>query len=290
MSAMLAPLLLLLACGSDPEPVEPACAHSVDAWFGGPSRHLSQARADGLIDLQADEAWVHRVEGHRDRHGSSFVIDVGYVQDYFLQTTVQTGNGWLAPSGDYALTWTETTVDALGELARGSVDERRTGCAVERVAHSEGARVTTLAWIVDDDTVTGTITSTASAFDVTATWRSDHSASQSYAGHDGESWYEVEEPGDGTREASFHLAYDGYTEDGGYVRTIGGDREYDFDRVHDSGEWVVMHIWWLLRYDGSGEGEVVGEAEDGSSLTCWYEWDADGVGSYSCDDGTSGPY
>jgi hypothetical protein len=178
----------------------------------------------------------------------------------------------------------------LGDQSQIDLHEQRSGCAVEREARSGGELVYSELEILDGRTVQGFITSSASDFDVSATWRDDNSASLDYAGHDGESWYEMEEPGDGTLQATYHLVYSGGTEDGGYERAFDGAREYQFDRYPDEGDWAVLHIWWLLNYDGSGEGEVLGVGHDGSTLTCWYSWDSDGVGSYSCDDGTSGPY
>jgi hypothetical protein len=282
-------LLLILGCATETS-VPPACPHAVDAWYGGTVRHLLQAHADGVVDHPVSEPWVNGVVGRWERHGGSFALHTRYEQAYFLHNELRIGAGWLAENGDYDLSWTWWTQDSLQAVARGEAWERREGCGLERRVRSEDGLVTTHAAILDDDTVEGIVTSTTSAFDVSATWRSDHSASLDYAGHDGESWYQVEEPGDGTREARFHLIYSGGFEDGGYVRALDGAREYRFDRFPDEGEWVVMHIWWLLRYDGSGEGEVVGEDGEGGSLTCWYEWDAQGVGSYACDDGSSGPY
>jgi hypothetical protein len=282
-------LLLFLGCVTDPS-VTPSCPHSVDAWYGGVARELLLARADGVIDHPSAEPWVNGVVGRWERHGGSFALHTRYTLDYFMHSEARFGGGWLAPCGDYEFSWSWWTQDVLQVVERGEAWEQRRGCDIEREVRSSDALVRTLATIVDEDTVWGAVTNTASPYDVTATWRSDHSASLSYAGHDGQSWYEVEEPGDGTREARFHLVYDGGHEDGGYVRTLDGAREYEFDRYPDEGEWVVMHLWWLIRYDGSGEGEVVGEDAEGNTLTCWYEWDAGSVGSYSCDDGTGGPY
>jgi hypothetical protein len=282
--------MLLLGCPVPASPVEPACAHSVDGWYGGLGRHLQRADVEGRFQYEADEAWIGSYAGRWDRHGGSFSSSTRYAEGYFLVAAEAAGLARMDPDGDYELRWDQRIVDVLGVEQRAGVRERRQGCAVEQVFERAGATVTTTAWIVDDDTVQGSVTSTDSDFDVTATWHADHSAELSYAGHDGESWYEVLEPGDGTREASYHLAYSGGTEDGGYLRAFDGAREYRFDRFPDEGEWAVLHYWWLLNYDGSGEGEVVGEGYDGTILTCWYEWDAQGVGSYTCDDGTSGPY
>ena len=284
-------VVLLLACQEPVVPVEPACGHSVDGWYGGLSRHVQGlGQAGSGFGYDAPEAWIGSYQGRWDRHGGSFELTTTYVDGYFLEREQLVGVGWIEPDGDYELRWSQQIIDVLGVEQHAGAVERREGCGVEQVFERGGAVVTTAAEIVDDDTVHGSVTSTGSAYDVTATWRSDHSTELSYAGHDGESWYEVLEPGDGSREASYHLAYSGGTEDGGYLRDLGGARQYVFDRFPDEGEWAVLHYLWLLRYDGSGEGEVVGEAHDGSTLTCWYEWDAEGVGSYECDDGTSGPY
>ncbi len=290
---MMTPVLLLalmLACVGPVPPVEPACPHSVDGWFGGAVGRLVLAGQGGAFASAAAEPWIESREGGWSHLGDGFVASTRYAEGYFLVREEACGGGELHANGDYDLAWGLRTVDALGQEEGARVEQSRRGCRVQGSAFAGADRVSTVSEIVDESTVRGLITSTASDFDVTATWRADHSAELIYDGHDGESWYEVEEPGDGTRQASFHLSYDGGTEDGGYERSFDGAREYRFDRFPDSGEWSVMHIWWLLFYDGSGQGEVVGQALDGSSLTCWYEWDADGVGSYSCDDGTSGPY
>jgi hypothetical protein len=285
-------LSLLLACGPGPvtDHVAPACAHDVDGWYGGLARHLGQRERGGGFDYPAPEAWVGGYLGRWERHGGSFVALTRFERDYYLQTETQIGSGWFGPDGDYSLSWAQWSLDALGVVQQSAVREQRQGCVIEQRARSGDATVTTEAEILDADTVAGTVLSTASDFDIAATWRSDFSAELSYAGHDGESWYEMVKPGDGTLEASYHLAYDGGVEDGAYTRDFDGAREYRFDRTPDEGDWEVLHIWWLLRYDGSGEGEVIGEGVDGSTLTCWYEWDAEGVGSYTCDDGSSGPY
>ncbi len=280
-------LLLLLGCGG---PVEPACPYDIDGWFGDAMRHLARAGGAGSYAYDRDEPWIDASSGVWDRHGGVFWNTTRYAEGYFLRSSTAVGGGELKASGDYAIRWEREVEDVLGVVEHSEVVEARCGCDLIRVETAGGDSVTTHATISDARTVQGLVTSTASEFDVTATWRDDHSAELDYAGHDGESWYAVLEPGDGTRQASFHLLYDGGSEDGGYVRSLDGTREYSFDRLPDGGEWEVMHIWWLLHYDGSGEGEVVGEAADGSTLTCWYEWDAHGVGSYECDDGTSGPY
>lgn len=283
-------LLLLFACVGPPLPVEPSCPHSVHRWFGEVTRHLHQAEGGGAFEVVPGEPWIASSRGVWDRHGCSFVAHTLYVEGYFLVGSRTWGAGRLEADGDYQLSWGREIEDALGNLEQARVVESRQGCRISSQVALEGEQVTTVAEIVDESTVQGLITGTRSEFDVTATWRADFSAALSYAGHDGESWYEVEEPGDGTRSATFHLAYDGGREDGGYERSLDGTREYLFDRFPEGGEWSVMHIWWLLHYDGSGQGEVVGEALDGTTLTCWYEWDSEGVGSYLCDDGTSGPY
>jgi len=280
-------LLLLMACDGTVAPVEPACPHGVDGWFGDASRHLAQG---GTFHDTPDEPWIASIQGVQAGHGSSFAVTTRYVDGYFLVQQDLIGGGQRWADGDYDLSWGSAVRDVLGVVEQATVSESRRGCRMSRRVEANGAIVSTEAQTLDDHTVTGVLTNSASDFDVTATWRSDHSAELAYAGYDGESWYDVDEPGDGTRDATFHLAYDGGTEDGGYQRGLDGAREYGFDRFPDSGEWQVMHIWWLLNYDSSGQGEVVGEGSDGSSLTCWYAWDAAGVGSYSCDDGTSGPY
>jgi hypothetical protein len=283
-------LPLLLACAVPVHPVDPACPHSVDAWYGTLLPQLQRAGGGGAFAYGADEPWVSGYDGHWRGPSGTFVLDTDYAQGYFLEGARAVGVARLEPDGDYLLRWDQRILDRLGVERRAGGVERRQGCAVERVLRSEEGTVTTTAEILDADTVRGGVEATGSAFHVTATWRSDHSVEEAYEGHDGESWYEVLEPGDGTRQATFHLRQADSTEDGGYVRDLAGDREYDFDRVPNEGEWTVLHIHWLLRYDGSGEGEVVGERGDGSTLTCWYSWDSEGGGSYTCDDGTSGPY
>ncbi len=288
----LLPILLVVAC-RQPEP-EPACLFEVDGWFDSPARHVVYAGAGGDFGYATPAVVVGGVSGSWDELLGGWEAVTEYVDGYFLVSEQAGGDGSIEPDGDFGFVWSWERLDVLGEVTGAEVDEERCGCELTRRTEpwGEGSRgfVYTVATIQDADTVWVASTSEASEFDVTALHRSDASVLSSYEGLDGESWYEVTEPGDGTRSASFHLRYDGGTEDGGYVRDLAGTRAYTFDRHPEEGDWLVLHLWWLLHYDGSGQGEVVGEGVDGTELTCWYEWDAQGEGSYSCDDGTSGPY
>lgn len=279
--------LLLLLTGCQPVP-EPACPCDVDGWYGTLARFSAGGRA-GAFALDLPEPWLAGVEGLYEPAVARFAWELSYAEGYFLVEERAVGAGWIAADGDYLLEWSQEQEDALGVLVAVGVREQRRGCAVVTEITGD-VEALTEATIQDADTVVGLTTAPHGDYDVRSTWRSDGSRDAWCEGRDGVSWYDVREPGDGTRAAIFLRYYPGGREEGGYERAFDGTRDYRFDRFPDEGEWVVEHIRWLLRYDGSGEGEVTGERQDGSTLTCWYAWDADGVGGYTCDDGSSGPY
>lgn len=286
------PFLLLTACPR-PGPGQ-ACPFEVDAWFDSPARHVAHAAEDGDFDYVAPSDELLSVAGSWDSMFGDFDAEIAYVDGYFLVSELAVGRGALEADGDYAFAWSWESTDALGVVRGATVDEERCGCEMVRRSEPwDGAErdlVEENATIQDAHSVVVQSASEASEYHVTTLHRSDGSRRSSYEGKDGESWYEVLEPGDGTRSASFHLRYQGGVEDGGYERDLRGTRAYTFDRRPDEGDWTVLHLWWLQHYDGSGLGEVAGEGVDGTLLTCWYRWEADGQGSYECDDGSSGPY
>ncbi len=294
MRAFAMPILLcgLSGCPAAVERPEAACPHQISSWYGGLRGHLHRA-GDGVFDYRPDAPWSERVAGAWHAESGAFSWSQSFADGYFLVSERVVGGGLIEADGDHLLEYSSQQLDVLGVVEWRRVSERRRGCEIERserVSDPAGqATVESQLEILDDDTLAFSIQSSSSDYMVTGQAHSDLSTELYYQGHDGESWYDVLEPGDGTRVATFWLRYSGGYEDGGYERDLAGTREYVFDRFPDEGDWQVLHIWWLQHYDGSGQGQVVGEGESGT-LSCCYEWDAQGEGWYECDDGSSGPY
>ncbi len=293
--------LALLACiatacaGSSVDDSAPSCPHQADSWIGGLRSHLLQVDQDGIFDYEPVQDHIARVQGSWDERSGAFSWKLRYAAGHYLVSEAVTGSASFAAGGDLQLERGTLQRDVLGATSASYVWESWQGCAFQRESESEAegllTQVSTVGELLDDERLVQVSASPSSPWTVTTERYADLSAHESHTSSDGESWYEADEPGDGTRQVEFWLRDGdglGY-EEGGYLRSFEGTRAYDFRRYPEDGSWDVLHKRWVLRYDGSGHGSVVGE-KDGETLTCKYIWDSAGVGSYLCDDGQSGPY
>lgn len=264
---------------------------------------IQPVSGDFVIDHEGDV--VTRELGSVDWETHTLSLEQEYIEGYTTVSSTVTGTFELQTNGDYTATFTESVTRSEGTVSSKVSEVTKAGCTwvTVSVVEETGDVQTRVRELVSDDQADYT-------YDVTTedgeswTFRS-----YGYEMSDWSNWYsfEANEPdsepepdrdgtcmftGDGMLDCEMAL----YQASGSW-QTSTNTWYYDgsWDKVwqHHDPEFVYDPRYWGIAHgaaDGSGSDEQWEIEESGSVIYCTAEWDTEGEGTITCDDGTSRPY